>query len=62
MLHVICNLSQIPGVNRRRMNGLTRPPYTNQFTNHMQKALFLVEKGPLALVAGEGFEPSTSGL
>ena len=23
---------------------------------------FLFEKGPLALVAGEGFEPSTSGL
>ena len=31
-------------------------------TNHMQKALSLFEKGPLALVAGEGFEPSTSGL
>jgi hypothetical protein len=30
--------------------------------NHMQKALSLFEKGPLALVAGEGFEPSTSGL
>jgi hypothetical protein len=28
----------------------------------MQKALSLFEKGPLALVAGEGFEPSTSGL
>ena len=30
--------------------------------DHMQKALSLFEKGPLALVAGEGFEPSTSGL
>jgi hypothetical protein len=29
---------------------------------NMQKALSLFEKGPLALVAGEGFEPSTSGL
>jgi hypothetical protein len=28
----------------------------------MQKALSLFEKGPLALVVGEGFEPSTSGL
>ncbi len=27
-----------------------------------QKALSLFEKGPLGLVAGEGFEPSTSGL
>ena len=26
------------------------------------EALSLFEKGPLALVAGEGFEPSTSGL
>ncbi len=31
-------------------------------TNYEQKALSLFEKGPLALVAGEGFEPSTSGL
>jgi hypothetical protein len=29
---------------------------------HMQKALSLFEKGPLALVAGAGFEPATSGL
>ena len=36
--------------------------FTNPLTNHMQKALSLFEKGPLALVAGEGFEPSTSGL
>ena len=35
---------------------------TNPLANHMQKALSLFEKGPLALVAGEGFEPSTSGL
>ena len=34
----------------------------NPLANHMQKALSLFEKGPLALVAGEGFEPSTSGL
>src|SRR4029077_18427525 len=34
----------------------------NPSANHMQKALSLFEKGPLALVAGEGFEPSTSGL
>jgi hypothetical protein len=39
-----------------------RQPCTDQFTNHMRKALSLFEKGPLALVAGEGFEPSTSGL
>jgi hypothetical protein len=30
--------------------------------NYMPKALSLFEKGPSALVAGEGFEPSTSGL
>jgi hypothetical protein len=30
--------------------------------NLMQKALSLFEKGPLALVAGAGFEPATSGL
>ena len=35
---------------------------TASLANHMQKALSLFEKGPLALVAGEGFEPSTSGL
>ena len=34
----------------------------NPLANHMQKALSLFEKEPLALVAGEGFEPSTSGL
>jgi integrase len=34
----------------------------NPLATHMQKALSLFEKGPLALVAGEGFEPSTSGL
>jgi Phage integrase family len=34
----------------------------NPLANHMQKALSLFEKGPLTLVAGEGFEPSTSGL
>jgi hypothetical protein len=34
----------------------------NPLADHMQKALSLFEKGPLALVAGEGFEPSTSGL
>jgi hypothetical protein len=35
---------------------------TNQFTDLMKKALSLFEKGPLALVAGGGFEPPTSGL
>jgi hypothetical protein len=30
--------------------------------NHKRKALSLFEKGPLALVAGAGFEPATSGL
>jgi hypothetical protein len=30
--------------------------------NHMQEALSLFEKGPLASVAGAGFEPATSGL
>jgi hypothetical protein len=30
-------------------------------TNHMQEALSLFEKGPLALVAGEGFEPRPLG-
>jgi hypothetical protein len=29
---------------------------------HMQKALSLFDKWPLALVAGAGFEPATSGL
>ena len=48
------------GTSQRR--GLSRLTCTNPFTNHMQKALSLFEKGPLALVAGEGFEPSTSGL
>jgi len=30
--------------------------------NYMPEALSLFEKGPLALVAGGGFEPPTSGL
>src|SRR5689334_25091761 len=34
----------------------------NPLATHMQKALSLFEKEPPALVAGEGFEPSTSGL
>ena len=37
-------------------------PLANPLANNKQKALSLFEKGPLALVAGEGFEPSTSGL
>ena len=49
-------------VQNDRRRGLSRRPCTNPCTNHMQKALSLFEKGPLALVAGEGFEPSTSGL
>jgi hypothetical protein len=32
------------------------------FTKLGPEALFLFERGPLTLVAGEGFEPSTSGL
>jgi hypothetical protein len=35
---------------------------TNPSTSHMPEALSLFEKGPLALVAGGGFEPPTSGL
>jgi hypothetical protein len=34
----------------------------NPLASGMQKALSLFEKGPLALVAGAGFEPATSGL
>jgi hypothetical protein len=34
----------------------------NQFTDLGLEALFLFERGPLALVAGAGFEPATSGL
>jgi hypothetical protein len=34
----------------------------NPLANHMTEALSLFEKGPLALVAGAGFEPATSGL
>jgi hypothetical protein len=30
--------------------------------NYLPEALSLFEKGPLALVAGAGFEPATSGL
>ena len=41
---------------------LSRRPCANPCTSHKLKALSLFEKGPLALVAGEGFEPSTSGL
>jgi hypothetical protein len=58
--------TRVPLEHRTRQLGLngrpaSRPACTNQFTNNMQKALSLFEKGPLALVAGEGFEPSTSG-
>ena len=35
---------------------------TASLANHMQKVGSLFENWPLALVAGEGFEPSTSGL
>ena len=45
-----------------RRCGLSALPCTNPCTNFMQKALSLFEKGPLALVAGAGFEPATSGL
>ncbi len=43
-------------------HGVSGRPCTNPFTNHKQKAPPLFEKGPLALVAGAGFEPATSGL
>jgi hypothetical protein len=36
--------------------------FTCPLANLTQKALSLFEKGPLALVAREGFEPSTSRL
>ena len=36
-------------------------PCTNPLANHMQKALSLFEKGPLALVAGEGLNPRPLG-
>jgi len=45
-----------------REAGVNEPEVYKSVTNRMQKALSLFEKGPLALVAGEGFEPSTSGL
>ena len=41
---------------------LERRSYTNPRTNHMPEALFLFGRRPLALVAGGGFEPPTSGL
>ena len=47
---------------RARCGRLSGVPFTNPLANHMQKALSLFEKGPLALVAGAGFEPATSGL
>jgi hypothetical protein len=36
--------------------------FTDPFTNQKQKAGSLFENRPLALVAGAGFEPATSGL
>src|SRR6202167_2937022 len=39
-----------------------RDAYDRPCRDHMQKAPSLFEKGPLALVAGVGFEPTTSGL
>jgi hypothetical protein len=36
-------------------------PCTNQFNNHMPEALSLFAEGPLALVAGEGFDPRPLG-
>jgi hypothetical protein len=44
-----------------RRRAVSRRPCTDQFTNHMLKAPSLFEKGPLALVAGEGFEPRPLG-
>jgi hypothetical protein len=39
-----------------------RASLANPLANHKRKAPSLFEKGPLALVAGAGFEPATSGL
>jgi hypothetical protein len=36
--------------------------FTDSFTDRKQKAGSLFENRPLALVAGVGFEPTTSGL
>ena len=47
---------------RARETARTSATFTKSVYNLMQKAPSLFEKGPLALVAGEGFEPSTSGL
>jgi len=41
---------------------MTRATFTYPLANHVQKAPSLFEKRPLALVAGAGFEPATSGL
>jgi hypothetical protein len=41
---------------------ITVASLANPLANYMQKALSLFEKEPLALVAGTGFEPATSGL
>ncbi len=46
----------------RQRDDVTEGAFTNPCTNYMQEALSLFEKGPLALVAGAGFEPATSGL
>jgi hypothetical protein len=54
--------SRLDGDQDESGRGLSRRPCANPCTNHMQKALSLFERGPLALVAGEGFEPSISGL
>ena len=44
------------------IGGLLVSTAVASLANLMQKALSLFEKGPLALVAGGGFEPPTSGL
>ena len=49
-------------LSRVGVSGVSERQVTDQFTNHMLKAPSLFEKGPLALVAGAGFEPATSGL
>jgi hypothetical protein len=53
---------QVMAAHSAELRCLTWAPCTNPCTNQMQKALSLFEKGPLALVAGAGFEPATSGL
>jgi hypothetical protein len=53
--HPVANSARGLIIDKRGTSAAPAKPCTNQFTNHMQKALSLFEKGPLALVAGGGF-------